>query len=116
MLRKLFDHLVVSQSRTAEALDADLEAAGIGGPLPPGQEHRERQVVLAELARRLPLRYRRLLTMRFQLGMTPPEVAAALGYSPGSVRKMVQRGLALLRQAAACPPATPAPPARGRAR
>jgi RNA polymerase sigma-70 factor (ECF subfamily) len=106
--RRTADSVVV---RLAARLDEDQ-----GPPLPPGQEHRERQVVLAELARRLPLRYRRLLTMRFQLGMTPPEVAAALGYSPGSVRKMVQRGLALLHQAAACPPASPATPARGRAR
>jgi RNA polymerase sigma factor (sigma-70 family) len=82
-------------------------------PLPPGQEHRERRVILAELARRLPLRYRRILMLRFQLGMTPPEVAAALGYSPASVRKMIQRGLALLRRAAAARPAPPPAPPPG---
>jgi RNA polymerase sigma-70 factor (ECF subfamily) len=89
--------------RAAAAVEAHLTAefAAHLCPAPPaGQRHRERRLLLAELARGLPWRYRRLLVLRLQLGMTPAEVAAATGYSVCSVRKMIQRAISVLRQAA----------------
>jgi len=46
----------------------------------------------------LPLRYSRLLILRFAYGYRPAEVADMLGYKPSSIRKITQRALALARQ------------------
>ena len=57
-----------------------------------GEEHRE---VLAGL-RRLPSRQREALVLRFYLDLTEPEIAAAMGVSPGTVKSTTARGLASL--------------------
>ena len=57
-----------------------------------GEEHRE---VLAGL-RRLPSRQREALVLRFYLDLTEPEIAAAMGISPGTVKSTTARGLASL--------------------
>jgi RNA polymerase sigma factor (sigma-70 family) len=89
--------------RRREAVEVHLDPAVVEqllpGEAPLGQEQRERRMHLDGLAQTLPRRYRRLLTLHFQLGLQDAEVAAATGYSASSVRKMVQRAVALLRQA-----------------
>ena len=57
-----------------------------------GEEHRE---VLAAL-RRLPSRQREALVLRFYLDLTEPEIATAMGISPGTVKSTTARGLAAL--------------------
>jgi RNA polymerase sigma factor (sigma-70 family) len=91
------------RQRRREAVEVHLDPAVVEhllpGEAPIGQEQRERRMLLNGLAHTLPLRYRRLLMLRFQLGLQDAEVAAATGYSATSVGKMVQRAVALLRQA-----------------
>src|SRR3984893_18664655 len=64
----------------------------------------ERRRVLAELAslsrRELPAQQRRVLALRYGLGCSSDEVAAASGLALGSVRKTVHRALLRLRRAA----------------
>jgi RNA polymerase sigma factor (sigma-70 family) len=64
----------------------------------------ERRRVLAELAtlsrRKLPAQYRKVLALRFGLGCSSDEVAAASGLALGSVRKTLNRALHRLRRAA----------------
>jgi RNA polymerase sigma factor (sigma-70 family) len=89
--------------RTCERVEVqlDLELVESLRPVPPtGQAHRERRILLAELARELPWRYRRVLWLRLQLGLNPAEVAAVTGYSVSSVRKVIQRAVGLLQQSA----------------
>ncbi|MCB9763380.1 MAG: sigma-70 family RNA polymerase sigma factor [Alphaproteobacteria bacterium] len=49
------------------------------------------------ILRTLPEAYRETLLMRLVEGMTGPEIAAATGLSPGSVRVNLHRGMKLLR-------------------
>ena len=55
-----------------------------------------RQVL--EAIRGLPEAYRETLLMRLVEGMTGPEIAAATGMTPGSVRVNLHRGMAQLRE------------------
>jgi RNA polymerase sigma-70 factor, ECF subfamily len=50
------------------------------------------------LIRTLPEAYRETLVMRFVEGMTGPEIAAATGLTPASVRVNLHRGMKLLRE------------------
>ena len=64
----------------------------------------ERWALLADLGaavRQLPATQRRLMVLRWQFGLTPPEAAAAIGLASGSVRTVFNRGLARLREAQA---------------
>lgn len=56
--------------------------------------------VLAAI-RRLPEAYRDTLVLRLVEGWSGPEIAAATGLTPGSVRVNLHRGMALLREALA---------------
>jgi RNA polymerase sigma-70 factor (sigma-E family) len=56
------------------------------------EEHRE---VLAGL-RSLPARQREALVLRFYLGLTEPQIAAAMGVSAGTVKSTTSRALAAL--------------------
>jgi RNA polymerase sigma factor (sigma-70 family) len=70
-------------------------------PGPAGAPAQARWELLADLAaatRRLPATQRRLVVLRFQLGLTSPEAAAAAGLAHSSVRKILNRGLASLRE------------------
>jgi RNA polymerase sigma-70 factor (ECF subfamily) len=49
--------------------------------------------------RALPEAYQELMLMRLVEGMTGPEIAEALGRTPGSVRVSLHRGMAMLRDA-----------------
>lgn len=57
----------------------------------------EALAVLA-VVRTLPEAYRETLLLRFVEGMTGPEIAAATGLTPGSVRVNLHRGVKLLRE------------------
>lgn len=66
--------------------------------LPADEEtHHEALSVLA-LVRTLPEAYRETLVLRFVEGMTGPEIAAATGLTPGSVRVNLHRGTQMLRE------------------
>jgi len=58
------------------------------------EEHRE---VLAAL-RRLPARQREALVLRFYLGMSEPDIAAAMAVSQGTVKSTTSRALSSLGQ------------------
>jgi RNA polymerase sigma-70 factor, ECF subfamily len=79
---------------------------------PEGQQQRERRLLLAELARGLPPHQRRVLMLRYQLGMQDVEVAAATGLAPISVRRTSLRAVERMR-AAGAPPAAPEPARSG---
>jgi len=59
--------------------------------------HQEALTVLA-LVCTLPEAYRETLVLRFVEGMTGPEIAAATGLTPGSVRVNLHRGTQMLRE------------------
>lgn len=73
--------------------DAIAEPAGA-----PAQARWELLADLGAASRRLPATQRRLVVLRFQLGLTPAEAAAAAGLAHSSVRKILNRGLASLRE------------------
>ena len=80
---------VRARRRPAEAV-ADAASAEFAALV--GEEHRE---VLAAL-RQLPARQREALVLRFYLDLSEPEIAAAMGISPGTVKSSTARGLAAL--------------------
>jgi RNA polymerase sigma-70 factor (sigma-E family) len=57
----------------------------------------ERAALLAAL-RRLPPRQRAVIVLRYWEDLTDTQIAAALGYSPGTVRSQLSRALAKLRE------------------
>ena len=71
----------------AETLAASAEQAALAG-----EEHQQ----LLSALRRLPDRQREALVLRFFLDQTEPEIAAAMGISPGTVKSTTSRGLAAL--------------------
>ncbi len=83
------DHL--RQTRTTEPFDDDVEVAAEAVP------SLEADAVLRAL-RALPEAYRETLAMRLIEGMTGPEIAAATGLTPASVRVNLHRGMKQLRE------------------
>jgi len=65
-------------------------------PLAPEQEDADVRRDLATAIERLPERCRALLSLRYNHGYEPPEVALRLGYSPTSISKTTTRCLAAL--------------------
>jgi RNA polymerase sigma factor (sigma-70 family) len=53
---------------------------------------------LDDALRRLPMRQRAALVLRFYGGLTENDIAASLGCRPGSVGPLIHRGLAALRE------------------
>lgn len=60
--------------------------------------HEDRQPDLADVLLTLPLRQRAALVLRFWNGLSEAEIAEALDVRPGTVKSLVHRGLAALRQ------------------
>ncbi len=85
-------------------LDATAEPAAA-----PAQARWELLADLGAASRRLPATQRRLVVLRFQLGLTSSEAATATGLADSSVRKILNRGLASLREQLGEHPRRPAP-------
>jgi RNA polymerase sigma factor (sigma-70 family) len=83
--------------RLYQAVDSALLEL-VSEPVAPEQERAELMRDLEVLIDRLPARCRALLTLRFQLGYEPAEVAAMLGYSAASIGKITSRCLAALNR------------------
>lgn len=65
-------------------------------PLQPAQESSDVRRDLAAALEELPERCRSLLTLRYEQGYEPAELAEQLGYSQNSISKITQRCLAAL--------------------
>lgn len=83
------DHL--RRARLTEPLD------DVAGVAPDGTAALDAQAVLRVL-RTLPEAYRETLVLRLIEGMTGPEIAAATGLTPASVRVNLHRGMKQLRE------------------
>jgi RNA polymerase sigma-70 factor (ECF subfamily) len=68
----------------------------IAQPLQPAQESSDVRRDLAAALEDLPERCRSLLTLRYEQGYEPSELAEQLGYSQNSISKITQRCLAAL--------------------
>jgi len=74
----------------------------------PIQDHRDRLADLDRACRTLPAGQRKLLALRYHLGLSPGETARALGLAPGSIRKTANRACELLRRQVGRPGVEPA--------
>lgn len=83
--------------QSSKALDRSLVAAQSS----PSQQaaRREQAVILADALKRISEDYREVIVLRHLEGLTFPEVAARMGRSEDSVKKLWARGLARLRHA-----------------
>jgi RNA polymerase sigma-70 factor (sigma-E family) len=84
--RRIRNERRAARNATAESAESAEYAALIG------EEHR---AVLTAL-RQLPNRQREALVLKFYLELSEPEVAAAMGISPGTVKSTTSRALAAL--------------------
>ena len=80
----------------ADRDEMDRVADGGGGPEAEAQRREERERVLAEL-RSLPEEYRQVLMLRYLAGADYEEIGRQLAISNGSLRGLLNRGLAMLR-------------------
>ena len=85
-------HLRAARLRTPAERPADVESSEQAVLL--REEQRE---VIAALGA-LPARRREAIVLRYWLGLTEAEIAAAMGVSAGTVKSQVSRGLAALGQ------------------
>jgi RNA polymerase sigma-70 factor (sigma-E family) len=86
-------HLRVVRLRTPAERPADAESSEQAAVA-----REERRAVIAALGA-LPARRREAIVLRYWLGLSEAEIAAAMGISPGTVKSNVSRGLATLGQA-----------------
>jgi RNA polymerase sigma-19 factor, ECF subfamily len=68
----------------------------IAGSTAPAQERADLRRDLERILDQLPERCRALLSLRYNQGYEPPELAEHLGYSPNSISKITNRCLAAL--------------------
>ena len=69
-----------------------MAASELEGVVEHGYDH------LLELVRRLPARHREVVVLRYQLGLTEPEIADTLAIPVGSVKSRLHRAKARLRE------------------
>jgi RNA polymerase sigma-70 factor (sigma-E family) len=93
LTRNRHRHLRVVRLRTPAERPADAESSEQAALL--REEQRE---VIAALGA-LPARRREAIVLRYWLGLSESEIAAAMGISAGTVKSQVSRGLAALGQA-----------------
>ncbi|MEC7524553.1 MAG: sigma-70 family RNA polymerase sigma factor [Myxococcota bacterium] len=93
--------------RRAPEVDFGVSSLFDLAPSPSSIVHRAaRERRLAEALERLPLELQLLIELRFDEGLSGPELADALGLKEGTVRSRLRRALGLLREALAeAPPA-----------
>jgi len=95
--RQIYMHWREQRRRLYRAVDAVL-LDYLAPPVAPEQERAELLHDLQILIDRLPERCRSVLSLRFQLGYDPSEVAERLGYSAASIGKITTRCLAALNR------------------
>lgn len=83
--------------------------AGAPGPRATDPVDPEIRVDLVDALRRLPVRQREVVVLRYLADLSERDTAALLGIAPGSVKSHASRGLAALRAQLATAP-TAAPP------
>lgn len=81
--------------RLYELVDQSL-LESLASPVPSPSNDYDQAHDLASLLPQLPQRCSRVLRLRYELGLTPRELAAELGYRYSSVSKIVKRCLAAL--------------------
>ena len=90
------------RGRRREVLTAPESLPEPKPPQVPGEDPRRDEVVVALHA--LPVKRRRVVVLRYVVGMSEAEVADTLGISVGTVKSAGSRGLVQLRQALAAIP------------
>jgi RNA polymerase sigma-70 factor (sigma-E family) len=93
LVRNRQRHLRVVRLRTPAERPADAESSEQAAVA----REEQRQVIAALGA--LPARRREAIVLRYWLGLSEAEIAAAMGISPGTVKSQVSRGLAALGRA-----------------
>ena len=99
LVGSLKNHCLMYWRKRRRNVYAAVDAALLDWLAQPMQPPQERADLLADLERlidRLRPRYRNVLRLRFLLGYEPHEVAEKLGYSPASIGKITNRGIAAL--------------------
>ena len=86
-------HLRVARLRTPAERLADVESSE-----QTALSREEQREVIAALAA-LPARRREAIVLRYWLGLSEAEIAAAMGIAPGTVKSAVSRGLAAIGRA-----------------
>jgi RNA polymerase sigma-70 factor (ECF subfamily) len=95
----LTNHARLEQRRARRVVDPErLALREEPGPLA-AAEQRELAEELARVLAKLPRHYRQVLSLRLLHGLTPLQIAHALGSPPATVKTRLQRGIAALRQA-----------------
>jgi len=87
-------NLAVSRLRKRRSRPVEEPLRDVPAPAKTGGELRER---VLDALRSLPGAYQETLMMRLVEGLTGPEIAAATGLAPASVRVNLHRGMELLR-------------------
>jgi RNA polymerase sigma factor (sigma-70 family) len=121
LLGTLHTHCIVYWRRRRVRLKRHVPLDSIAFELPvaPEQPRRDLLAAIAAASRRLPATQRRLLFLRYVVGLSGAEAARALGLAECSIRKILDRGLAQLRsdlgEPSQRPRATKVTPGRRRA-
>jgi RNA polymerase sigma-70 factor (sigma-E family) len=93
--RRALANANVSRARRASSSEVVVELFP-DAAVPDGSDPAERDALWQAL-RRLPVRQRTVLVLRFYVDASDRDIADALGCRPGSVRSLASRGLAALR-------------------
>jgi RNA polymerase sigma-70 factor (ECF subfamily) len=81
--------------RERDRLRAEIDVPGKAGPPLPATENLDR---VRAAIQKLPERYRSVLTLHFQQGLSHEEMAQVLGLSRGALRVLLHRAVARLRE------------------
>jgi RNA polymerase sigma-70 factor (ECF subfamily) len=89
----------IARSRAADYHRREPATEALPETLEDGREPSEETVAVFAAVASLPDAYRETMMLRLVEGLTGPEIAAATGLTPGSVRVNLHRGMQLLRAA-----------------
>ena len=93
-------HLNDRRKRGREVLTDSTPEPSVSGP------DRELALVLTDLLKGLPDRQRAILVLRFWEDLTVPQIAEATGVAEGTIKSLISRGLAVMRERLTEPPLT----------
>ena len=88
----------IARNRAADHARRVLQLTDLPEDLEAAQDNHAEAMVTLDVIRTLPEAYRETLVLRLVEGMTGPEIAAATGLTPGSVRVNLHRGMQQLRE------------------